>query len=164
MFVFSHTDFEYYTLLVGHFCGRFKETGPSSFNLPPKLFVWAFFLCSLYCVCYSLEKPPQLHIHLPCPPSPLLEELSSCPLSPLRSLHLPRSLCVRQEIILCWLAGNFTALHLCVLQVDLFSILGVMCWIRLPEGAFFPDMVCLHVNLWWKACGSVCLNVHINQK
>lgn len=52
MFVFSHTDFEYYTLLVGHFCGCFKETGPSSFNLPPKLFVWAFFYapCTVFVI------------------------------------------------------------------------------------------------------------------
>lgn len=119
---------------VPHFtcCAWFKETLPYSHNFPPKLvyfvcvrlFLWS---CSLFSVCCALEKPSQLpagqwhpaRLPLPlegkiCQPAPLTSEE---PVPPSILLH-------KTNHILCWLSGNFTALHLCLhlLQVPLLSL------------------------------------------
>lgn len=127
--------------------------------------------CTLFAFLWSCPPTPGC-VMAPCPPSPSLsprgEEPASWPLSLQRSLYLwifLHKTKKKKKNILCWLGGSFTALHLCLLllQVPLFSTLEVMCWLRLPGGSFFPDTICLHFKLWWKASGNVCLNLQMNQ-
>lgn len=158
------------------------KTHPSSQYLPPKLYciIVYFWVCETV----SLVKHPALCLlscglvhphpaawwhpaHLPLH-SPPEGKNRPAGLSHFRGASISGSFSTRPKKkpnILCWLGGSFTALHLCLLllQVPLFSTLEVMCWLRLPGGSFFPDTICLHFKLWWKASGNVCLNLQMNQ-
>ena len=159
-----HTKVEYQDSLAGTFWHKFawfKETVQSSHNLPlnislylyifvyvcvcvcvrARLFLWSSTLHSVCCGPIHLHPsgrwhPAHLLLH-----SPPWGQEQPAGLSHLQGASISLSPSPQDpKNILCWLGWSFTALHLCLLrlQAPLFSILKVMCWLRLPAGAFFP--------------------------